>query len=164
MIGGGVTTPGAVLLAGLAALCTGAGVLALAVPEEVAVALAVAVPEAGVTGWATRTNGDLTGAAREALAGRLARADAVVVGPGVDDPAVARALVAAVAGRRHHRHRSYSGDEAGLLLDGPGAGVLPTPRWHAASGNRLAARIGRLGFLARELLEEIPVTMAQLEA
>ena len=41
VVGGSAATPGAVLLAGLAALRVGAGVLALAVPEPVAVPLAV---------------------------------------------------------------------------------------------------------------------------
>src|ERR1700712_280674 len=52
VIGGSRSTPGALLLAGVAALRVGAGVLALAAPESVAVTLAVAVPEASVTGFA----------------------------------------------------------------------------------------------------------------
>jgi len=35
---------------------------------------------------------------------------------------------------------------------------------HAAAGDRLAARLGRLGFLARELLEELPLVLAGLRA
>jgi hydroxyethylthiazole kinase-like uncharacterized protein yjeF len=34
---------------------------------------------------------------------------------------------------------------------------------HAAAGDRLAARIGRLGFLAREILEELPAVMVELQ-
>jgi NAD(P)H-hydrate repair Nnr-like enzyme with NAD(P)H-hydrate dehydratase domain len=33
---------------------------------------------------------------------------------------------------------------------------------HAAAGDRLTARVGKLGFLARELLDEIPSVMAEL--
>ncbi|HEU4676320.1 MAG TPA: NAD(P)H-hydrate dehydratase [Motilibacteraceae bacterium] len=35
---------------------------------------------------------------------------------------------------------------------------------HGAAGDRLAARIGRLGFLARELLDEAPRVLAELSA
>lgn len=35
---------------------------------------------------------------------------------------------------------------------------------HAASGDRLAARTGALGFLARELASEIPLVLAELQA
>ena len=50
VIGGARGTPGAALLAGIAALRSGAGKLMLAVAESTAVQLAVALPEAGVTG------------------------------------------------------------------------------------------------------------------
>src|SRR5918912_3825479 len=46
VVGGAARTPGAVLLAGLAALRAGAGKLQLAVAAAAAPALAVAVPEA----------------------------------------------------------------------------------------------------------------------
>jgi hypothetical protein len=35
---------------------------------------------------------------------------------------------------------------------------------HAAAGDRLAARVGALGFLARELLTELPVVLSELGA
>lgn len=35
---------------------------------------------------------------------------------------------------------------------------------HAASGDRLAARVGFLGFLARELLDELPLVLTELQA
>ena len=50
VVGGAARTPGAAQLTGLAALRVGAGHLTLAVAESVAVALAVATPEAGVIG------------------------------------------------------------------------------------------------------------------
>src|SRR5439155_13260880 len=46
VLGGGRSTPGAAMLAGLAALRVGAGVLTLAVSEAVAGTVAAAVPEA----------------------------------------------------------------------------------------------------------------------
>src|SRR5690242_18517229 len=48
VMGGARGTPGAVMLAGRAALRVGAGRLTLAVAESVATAMAVAVPESGV--------------------------------------------------------------------------------------------------------------------
>jgi ADP-dependent NAD(P)H-hydrate dehydratase len=35
---------------------------------------------------------------------------------------------------------------------------------HAASGDRLAARVGSLGFLARELLDQLPLVLTELQA
>jgi hydroxyethylthiazole kinase-like uncharacterized protein yjeF len=248
VIGGAAATPGAAMLAGLAALRVGAGVLAMAVPDEVAVPLAVAVPEASVTGW-----GGPTG---EVLDSLLARADAVVVGPGLDSSEVAKALVEHVAGsdftgpvlldayalgvladaqqaaealagrltltpnpdeakrlvddatdgesdsalalriaRRWNAVVSYqdavatpdtvhelSAGHPGLGTSGSGdvlagaiAGVLARGAdadqaacWgtylHAAAGDRLAARVGRLGFLAREVVDELPLVLTELQA
>jgi hydroxyethylthiazole kinase-like uncharacterized protein yjeF len=34
---------------------------------------------------------------------------------------------------------------------------------HAAAGDRLAARVGRLGFLAREILDELPAVIVELD-
>lgn len=62
---------------------------------------------------------------------------------------------------------SGSGDvRAGLLagLLSRGAGPAQAACWaafaHAVSGQRLVPRYGRIGFLARELLDEIPYTIA----
>jgi len=33
---------------------------------------------------------------------------------------------------------------------------------HAAAGQRLAARVGRVGFLARELVDEVPRVLSEL--
>ena len=70
VVGGSAATPGAVLLAGVAALRVGAGRLQVATSPETATALAVALPEAMVVGYDE--------------AARLAEgAAAVVLGPGV---------------------------------------------------------------------------------
>lgn len=243
VVGGSAATPGAVLLAGLAALRVGAGVLALAVPEPVAIPLAVAVPEAMVQ--------PLGAATRELVAD----ATAVLIGPGFDAPDPTRealelvlpavpddacvvldafalgvlpdvaALAAPLAGRlvltpndseagrlldcdeppedaalqlarRFGAAVSHSGvvatpdgtsravdtGHAGLGTSGSGdvlagavAGVAArgadpgqAASWatyaHAAAGDRLAARVGRLGFLARELLDELPLVLTELES
>jgi ADP-dependent NAD(P)H-hydrate dehydratase len=90
VVGGSEETPGAVMLAGLAALRSGAGKLQIATSPVVAAVVAAAVPEALVTGWPP-----LTGAppsAWDPVDRRLPRADAVIIGPGassaVDLPTV----------------------------------------------------------------------------
>lgn len=88
VIGGSPTTPGAALLAGVAALRMGAGRLQIATAPEVATPLAVAVPEALVASYHE---------AREpSLRSRIATADAVVFGPGLSDPDHSADLLAVV--------------------------------------------------------------------
>lgn len=255
VIGGAAPTPGAVLLAGLAALRVGAGHLTLAVAEAAAVSLAVATPEAGVIGLPTDDSGSLVPSGIDRLGDDLARADAVVLGPGLDNPDLTRELV--------HRALGAVGDQTRLVLDAFALGALAdlgglpdglvaravlTPndgeaelllgrplgddvnddvaalasrygcvvacddaiadhagrRWqvsvghsglatsgsgdvlagavggllargaepgqaacwakylHASAGERLAARVGSIGFLAREILDELPRVLEEL--
>ncbi len=65
---------------------------------------------------------------------------------------------------------SGSGDTLSGIIAGlaaRGADPLRAAAWgvylHASAGDRLARRMGRLGFLARELLDEIPVLMSELD-
>ncbi len=65
---------------------------------------------------------------------------------------------------------SGSGDTLSGIITGllaRGAEPLQATAWgvylHASAGDRLARRMGRLGFLARELLAEIPVIMSNLD-
>ncbi|MCU1517970.1 MAG: yjeF-like protein hydroxyethylthiazole kinaserelated protein [Pseudarthrobacter sp.] len=85
VIGGARSTPGAVLLAGTAALRAGAGRIALAVAESVAMQLAVTLPEAGVTGLPETPNGSVRGSDLGLIFEELIGADAVLIGPGLDD-------------------------------------------------------------------------------
>ena len=256
VVGGARKTPGAAMLAGLAALRVGAGHMTLAVAESVAVQMAVAVPEFGVIGLRETPSGSVRGDAGSELADAVAGADAVLVGPGLDDPDQAAALLQNLA--------EMLGQETQLVLDAYALGVLPglpqmyeplrgrlvlTPnsgeaerllgtelgdleddvstladrfgaavtcdnaiadmdgrQWlvstghvglassgsgdvlagavtgllargagrgqaacwgthlHASAGDRLAARVGPLGFLARELLDELPLELVQLHA
>jgi ADP-dependent NAD(P)H-hydrate dehydratase len=59
-----------------------------------------------------------------------------------------------------------AGAIVGLLARG--AGRPQAASWatylHAAAGDRLAARVGKLGFLARELLDELPLVLVELSA
>lgn len=85
VIGGTAFTPGAVLLAGEAALRAGAGKLQIATAEPVAAALAVAVPEALVVPMRTDGDGNIAPDAAEEVDELAAAADAVLLGPGFSD-------------------------------------------------------------------------------
>ncbi|MCZ7429112.1 NAD(P)H-hydrate dehydratase [Micromonospora sp. WMMA1949] len=253
VVGGSRFTPGAVLLAGVAALRAGAGVLQLAAAESTAPSLSIQVPEALVVGLPETADGAVRGDPGDLLRGLVADADVVAVGPGLTDIEATGELLRLVldaAGRQtalvldayalgalshapdllagsgrkvvltpnltEARHllgrdpgddldaeavelagrydavvslyghiatpdgrawREESGD-AGLGTSGSGdvragllAGLLSRGAdpaqaacWaafaHAVSGQRLVPRYGRIGFLARELLDEIPYTIA----
>jgi hydroxyethylthiazole kinase-like uncharacterized protein yjeF len=114
VVGGSERSPGAVVLAGLAALRVGAGRLTLVAPRSIALPVAVAVPEAGVLAL-----GD-DGARRlltDSVRDELTSADAVLVGPGIADAELARRLVEAV-------HDVVTA-RTGLVLDAFALGVLP---------------------------------------
>jgi ADP-dependent NAD(P)H-hydrate dehydratase len=81
VIGGSVETPGGVLLAGLAALRAGAGKLQIATCRSVSQQLAVAVPEARVTGLEETPEGGISATEAEKLAERCGRTDVVLLGP-----------------------------------------------------------------------------------
>jgi hydroxyethylthiazole kinase-like uncharacterized protein yjeF len=110
--GGSPSTPGAVILAGLAALRVGSGVLSLAVARSVAAATAVAVPEASVVGLALLDDDGTD----DNLDSTTASCDAILIGPGLDDADHAVELIAAV--------RRGSPDDAQFVLDAYALGVL----------------------------------------
>jgi ADP-dependent NAD(P)H-hydrate dehydratase len=83
VIGGSMSSPGAVILAGMAALRVGAGRLTLAVDGEVAASVAVAMPESAVIHL------DSLDAAADA--------DATLFGPGLDDATLTAELLRALA-------------------------------------------------------------------
>ena len=241
VVGGSVSTPGALLLTGLAALRAGAGKLQVVTVAETAVALAVAVPEAAVVG--------VDGSLSDEVVARSGRASALVIGPGLLDQDRAAELLAAVLPRLEDTPvvldglaltsldpallrgvsavltpndgelaalldgASLSGGEAALAVATRYDAVVCSPGWvaapdgrcwrveaggiglgtsgsgdvlaglvggvlargaepaqaaawgqylHAAAGDQLTARIGRVGFLARELLDEVPTVLGQL--
>jgi ADP-dependent NAD(P)H-hydrate dehydratase len=88
VIGGAERSPGAAMLSGVAALRMGAGRLSLAVSEPVAVAVAVAIPECGVV---PLVGSDLSGTETD-----IDSADAVLLGPGLDDADVAEGMLRAL--------------------------------------------------------------------
>jgi hydroxyethylthiazole kinase-like uncharacterized protein yjeF len=82
VVGGCRQVPGAVLLAGTAALRAGAGMLQLATVADAALALAVAMPEALVMPLRSNARGEVQGAS-DALYEKAANADALVIGSGM---------------------------------------------------------------------------------
>jgi hydroxyethylthiazole kinase-like uncharacterized protein yjeF len=254
VVGGAAATPGAVLLAGLAALRVGAGRLSIATVDANAPALAVALPEAGVSGLPTTRSGTLGAAAIDRAATVVEDADAVLLGPGMDGPDEARSLVEGLLGRaatdativldalaltcgaiesdrlasrrsnvvitpnstEAERLLEQSSDSLsetdvaqalaarfgvvslvgsavaapdgrcwatpkgnrGLATSGSGdvlagavaglaargASPLQAALWgvtlHSAAGDRLARRVGPIGYLARELLDELPAILS----
>ncbi|PPF79143.1 NAD(P)H-hydrate dehydratase [Subtercola sp. Z020] len=117
VVGGALRSPGAAMLAGIAALRVGAGRLTLAVGASVAPAVAVAVMEAGVVPLGETADGHIEGAGIHEAADDLAAADVVVVGPGLDDADEARSLLTALV--------PLLGDDTLVLLDAYALGVLP---------------------------------------
>jgi hydroxyethylthiazole kinase-like uncharacterized protein yjeF len=116
VVGGALRSPGAVELAGLAALRVGAGRLTLAVGSSVAAALAVAVPESGVVPLG-EVDEHVDGASVDVLDDDLESAQAVLAGPGLDDPDSAAAIVRHLA--------EHTGDDTIVVLDAYALGVLP---------------------------------------
>ena len=254
VIGGSLSTPGAAMLAGLACLRVGAGVLSMAVPEPAALPMAIAVPEARVQSFPADP-GRCDGVGLQQLDDLLDSSEAVLLGPGIDNAEHALALTRHLLNRPpqptvldafalgvladlpmpagHHpsliltpnhaeaarllqiREQELSDDSAevsdllsrrwqatvsfqgvvscpdgrrfigasghgglgtsgsGDVLAGAIAGLLArgvdqvwAAVWgthiHAAAGDRLAASVGRLGFLARELCDELPKVITEL--
>ncbi len=102
VIAGSTIVPGAVLLAGVATLRAGAGKLQLASDDAVAIQLGLAVPEALVIPLSKR-------GVKTALASHVAQADAILIGPGMEEGSAMKRLVRDVA--------SLTGDETPLVLD-----------------------------------------------
>jgi hydroxyethylthiazole kinase-like uncharacterized protein yjeF len=116
-LGGAARSPGAIMLAGRAALRVGAGHLTVGVARSVAAQVAVAVPECGVIPLAETKSGHISGRAADAAAPDLARADAVLLGPGLDHPGKAAKLVDALP--------PLLAAESTVVLDAFALGALP---------------------------------------
>lgn len=137
-VGGSAETPGAILLAGIAALRAGAGILQVATVRSVASHLATAVPEARVIGLDEGPGGDIAGRCAGRLVELARDADAVLIGPGVADDNALRELVAALL--RDAPRTALVVDARALavvsadLVDGRGAPVVLTPNHMEAAG------------------------------
>lgn len=93
VIGGAQRSPGAAQLAGRAALRVGAGRITLAVGATVAPAVSAAVPECGVVPLGETRDGHVRGASVRGARTDIAAADAVLVGPGLDDAAETKRML-----------------------------------------------------------------------
>lgn len=258
VVGGAAQTPGAVLLAGVAALRAGAGKLAVATVASTATALAVAIPEALSQPLPETDEGAIDPAAVDRILHMADSADAILLGPGMteredccrlvssvvrrldgvavvldalalavveDQPDILKksgfvavltpnprelaymlgsdedeissergqavreaarrfgavvslggtgTLIGEPGGRLWHETTggvglgvSGSGDCAAGVVTGLLARGVPAEQaavWgahlHGAAGDRLAARVGKVGFLAREVADEIPRVLA----
>lgn len=239
IVGGSAQVPGAVLLAGIAALRSGAGKLQMATDRAITIPLGVAVPEALVIALPRR-------GVSAPLRQYASMADAILVGPGMQEGGAIRSLVrglvremksdatlvldaaalsaaglsdrtvitphagematllgidkkdvdanaqdaARTAAERFDcvvtlkgastfiatpdEIYEYDGGDVGLATSGSGdtlAGIvaglaargadpLAAALWavwaHGTAGQQLAKRIGRVGYLSRELLAELP--------
>jgi len=111
VVGGSALVPGAILLAGVAALRAGAGKLQLATVRTAATGLALAVPEALVVPLPQSRAGEIAGArAAAALRKYAAATDALLIGPGMTVIPSAGALIAALV--------PVIGDDTTFVLDG----------------------------------------------
>jgi len=131
VVGGSTLVPGAVLLAGEAALRAGAGKLQLATARDAAVGLGLALPEALVVPLAQSRNGEIGGGRAAAPLRRYAgETDAVLLGPGMSTAPSVGALLAALV--------PLLGDDATLVLDGAAIVALAD---HASAVAPLAGRV-----------------------
>jgi len=97
IVGGSRQTPGALRLAGVAALRAGAGKLQIASGADVATALAIAMPEAKVVGLSVDKRGQLKTCNGEVLKAAQ-QCDAMLVGPGMDDGSATGRVAARLIG------------------------------------------------------------------
>jgi hydroxyethylthiazole kinase-like uncharacterized protein yjeF len=94
VIAGSRQVPGAALLTATAAMRAGAGKLAIACVESIAVQVGIAMPEALVVGLAEDPRGGFDGGAVDPLIDRAGNVDAVVAGPGMDDSETSKRIAA----------------------------------------------------------------------
>ena len=96
VVGGSRSYPGAVLMAVLGALRSGAGLVTAFVPESLVAAYAARAPEAMWVGWPEAPRGGLALEGEHLLRERMERATAIVVGPGLTREPETLALAASI--------------------------------------------------------------------
>lgn len=94
VVGGHREVPGGVLLAGVSALRAGAGKVQIATVESAAMGLAMALPEARVTGLPETESGDIAADNGARIEAMIQDEDAVLIGPGMLDDNHAGSLAA----------------------------------------------------------------------
>lgn len=150
VVAGSIEVPGAALLAGTAALRSGAGKLQIATAGSVAVHVAMAIPEAMVIGLAETRDGDVDHrAAKARLTSAVEKVDAVLIGPGMTEGESTTALTAALCS---------NASSASFVLD---AAALCDLRPHAEAVRSLRGRVvitphaGEMAQLLDKTREEI---------
>ena len=159
VVGGAPSLPGAVLLAGSAALRAGAGKLQIATCRSIAPWIGIAVPEALVIGLPETRTGAIAAGAAARLKEEAGGAQALLVGPGLlgDAGPLLAGLVRLAAG----------GDDATLLLDaGALAALAARPALlHPLRGRTVitphASEMAQLRGLEREEVEREPLRVAR---
>jgi NAD(P)H-hydrate epimerase len=149
-IGGAIGMTGAMALTTRAAMRAGAGVVWGAVPDRIAQALDVAIPEVQFRGMLSDDEGRLTVAAAERIEGMLEKTDTVVFGPGIGTGDQVRALA-----------RWAVRNAPALVLDAQGIGAF------AGDPSAIAARDGAPTLLTPhegELAELLGVTADEVKA
>lgn len=148
VVGGSSLSPGAVRLAGEAALRVGAGKVGAAVIPEIADVIRMSFPEAGVHELGPRgRKADAT------LEAELASADAVLVGPGFDDPRETLARLKMIA----------ACDVACLVVDAFAvAALLKVRRSSLPEALIVNANLDEAAILLGREPEDIPADVAEL--
>jgi len=122
IIGGSREMPGAVILAAAAALRAGAGKISIATGASVAQLVALAIPESRTIGLPETAAGGLTAEGARGLADLASRADAIVIGPGMQDEPSACAFLLELLPRL---------GDAKVVLDACAMGIV-CGKYHAA--------------------------------
>jgi ADP-dependent NAD(P)H-hydrate dehydratase len=138
VIAGSREMPGAGWLAAVGALRAGAGKLVVVTAQSVSSGLALKLPEARVIGLAETAQGGLVVDSRGLLTDVLERADAVLIGPGLQDVAASVHLVGEVIACLAERNDVHVVLDAAALDAADGRFALPvlmTP--HAGEMARL---------------------------
>lgn len=156
VVGGSARVPGAVLLAGKAALHAGAGKLHIATAKPVAQALAIALPEAMVSPLPVGARGEISGIP-PMLAKDIADTDALLIGPGMSPSRTTEALVTRLLRNTHGVCVLDAGaiSARGLSARPDGVSCIVTP--HAGE---MAAATG----LDRDEVEAEPLRVARIFA
>lgn len=149
VVGGSREVPGAALLAATAALRAGAGKLQVATASAAAVPLAIALPEALVSGLPMDRAGRISGSS-PALARHAAAADALLVGPGMEPTRATQRVVEALLARA----------SKAVVLD---AGALQLPVVEALAARR-GARVPILTPHLGEMAALLGIDAARVES
>jgi ADP-dependent NAD(P)H-hydrate dehydratase len=156
VVGGSAEVPGALSLAGEAALRAGAGKLQLATPQSVSQAMAIAVPEARVFGL-DEHGGEIWPDGIAAIEEAASHCDAVLIGPGMIDKTPACEVAA----------RLLAVHGPGFVIDAAAmAGCWDRPELTRPHGGRViltphAGEVAGLSGKSKEEIEADPLMAAR---